>query len=368
MKKQQSMWFGIGTLLVTLMSSCSPTDNRVMMLDEANQLPITLASYAELETVVNSDITFMIVIGNFTCTCTTTFMNQAVRPFVVETGVTFYYLEFTQILNASNKFGLPVVSPNFPVWGVFEGGELKHYRAYNGTNTSQNPMFESLVEFKSFIEDKVYVNPRFDFISFDAMNDLFEQDERFILYFGRHSCPDCSYAFNSFFTNYLKMNPTGDTIYGFEVEKEGVWNATTGNATVGWTEFKDNYGLSKVINTSFGYSTGFVPTWMVIQPNGSLIQDDPSIIEDMIVVYNDTHVLVDENGVPIRDENNATTPTSQLTRSFFDGTRPLQYTNVNLMAGEGTPFTPTNSRAEYHAQLEPIYTPILEAFFDFYLP
>lgn len=367
MHKLKGTLLGLTMFIVPLFSGCSPTDNRVMLLDEANQLPLTLTSYAELETVVTSEATFMIVIGNATCTCTTTFMNQVVRPFVGETGVTFYYLEFTQILNASNKFGLPVVSPNFPVWGVFEGGELKHYRAYNANNSSQNAMFESLSSFKTFIDDKVLVSTRFDFISLEALDDLFQQDERFILYFGRHSCPDCSYAFHSFFKNYLKQNPTGEVIYGIEVEKVGVWNATTGNATPGWTQFKDNYGLSAVINTTFGYSTGFVPTWMVIEPNGKRIQEDPSIIQDMIVVYNDTHVLVDAQGVPIRDSNNATTPTNKLTRSFFDGTRPLQYTSVNLMAGEGTPFTPTSSRAEYHAQLEPIYTPILQAFFDYYL-
>lgn len=357
----------VGLLLVTLASSCAPTDNRVFMLDEANRLPMTLSSYAELETLVVSETTFMVVIGNATCTCTTTFMGQVVRPYVAETGIPFYYLEFTQILNADEKFGLPVVSPNFPVWGVYEEGVLKHYRAYNANNTSQNPMFESLSSFKTFIEDKVVVSSRFDFITLDALNDLFESNETFIVYFGRHSCPDCSYAFNSFFKNYLKLNPTGDTIYGFEVEKEGKWNATTGNATPGWTEFKNDYGLSNVINTTFGYATGFVPTWMVIDANGSSIAEDPSIIVDMIVVYNDTNVLVDENGTPIRDENNATTPTNKITRSFFDGTRPLQYTDVNLMEGEGTPFTPTSIRAEYHAQLEPIYTPILQAFFDYYL-
>lgn len=360
-------WLGIGLMIVTISSSCAPTDNRVFMLDEANQLPITLTSYAELETLVDTESTFMVVIGNATCTCTTTFMGQAVRPFVAETGILFYYLEFTQILNATEKFGLPVVSPNFPVWGVFENGALKHYRAYNANNSSQNMMFESLTEFKSFIEDKVLVSPRFDFIRLEELNGLFDTNERFILYFGRHSCLDCSYAFNSFFKQYLKSNPQGETIYGFEVEKEGVWNATTGNATAGWTEFKDNYGLSNVINTSFGYVTGFVPTWIVIEPNGSSIAEDPSIIEDMIVVYNDTNAVVDNNGIPVRDENNATTPTNKITRSFFDGTRPLQYTTVNLMAGEGTSFTPTSSRAEYHAQLQPIYTPILQAFFDFYL-
>lgn len=362
-------------LAVISLASCGTSTDRVFMLDEANRSSITLTSYAELEVLVTGDSTFLIVIGNESCSCTTVFM-PFVEDFVEAFGVPFYYLEYTKLLNQEEKFGLPVVVPNIPVLGIFDAGELHAYRAYNVNNSSQNSMFESYEGLTTYLADYVTISPSMNFINKTELDALFLGSDNFILYFGRHSCPDCTYAFDSFFRPYLEAHPDAPTIYGFEVEKEGVWNNVDRNNTPGWVDFKNDYGLSNVVNEAFGYWTGYVPTWMYIEANGTSIAEDPSIIKDMIVVYNDTNLqlnedgstYIDDNGTPENTDDDHTVPTDKLTRSFFDGTRPLQYTDVNLMAGEGTAFTPTTVRAEYHAQLQPIYDPLLTAFFEMYLP
>ncbi|MFZ9704425.1 MAG: hypothetical protein ACO3BB_04085, partial [Bacilli bacterium] len=101
------------------------------------------------------------------------------------------------------------------------------------------------------------------------------------------------------------------------------------------------------------YHTGFVPTFMFINTNGQSIQINPSIIEDMVVTYNDSS----------RDaEGNWTT---RLTRTYFDGTRPLAFTDLNLTELELAPHTST---AALRDLLKPYHNQAMQDFFDYYLP
>jgi hypothetical protein len=92
---------------------------------------------------------------------------------------------------------------------------------------------------------------------------------------------------------------------------------------------------------------------MIVETNGSTIAEDPSIIKDMLVVYNDS----------TRDsEGNWTT---QITRTFFDGSRPLQYTDLNL-----TNYTLAShtSSGQLRDILRPYHEQALDDFFNYYIP
>ena len=351
-------------LLVPLLAACQPTtDNKVVIpfrdevktIDGAFQ---TLSEYNQLALMVEQEETFILMVGNATCGCTVEFL-PVMREWIDQTDIVTYYIEYTLIEFAADKFGIPFVTGRVPILNIFDSGVLKHYQAYNPNRTSDNAFFYDVTLLNEWFSKRIHF-PNFHFLSKANVDALFTQNHAFILYIGREDCPDCSYAFNTFLIPFLKANPSISTIYGLDVKTNGIrvptvtgQEAITGNNTPGWTEFKTNYGMDNVLNTTFGYHTGFVPTFMFINTNGQSIQTNPSIIEDMVVTYNDSS----------RDaEGNWTT---RLTRTYFDGTRPLAFTDLNLTNLELAPHTST---AALRDLLKPYHNQAMQDFFDYYLP
>jgi hypothetical protein len=355
----------LGLILIPTLAACTPTvDDKVVIpfSDEVKTINgdyLTLTEYNQLALMVEQEDTFILMIGNATCGCTVEFL-PVMRQWIDETDILTYYLEYTELEYQTDKFGIPLVTGRVPILAIFESGVLKHYQAYNPNRSSDNAFLYDLDLLKDWFNDRIQF-PSFHFLNKTNMDQLFlETDRDFIIYLGREDCPDCSYAFQTFLVPFLKANPNLPPIYGFDVMVNGIrvptvtgQESTTGNNTPGWAEFKTDYGMNNVLNTTFGYSTGFVPTFMYIEANGELIKHDPTIIKDMVVTYNDSS----------RNENNEWT--QQLTRTYFDGTRPLQYTDLNLTSLVLEPHTST---AALRDLLKPYHNQAMQDFFDFYLP
>jgi hypothetical protein len=100
---------------------------------------------------------------------------------------------------------------------------------------------------------------------------------------------------------------------------------------------------------------------MYIETNGQSIQANPSIIKDMMVTYNDSS-LQD----PTKSFNAETNPrTTSLSRTFFDRSRPLQYTTIDLRT---LTLPPHQNSSELRAILEPHHNQAMLDFFTIYLP
>jgi hypothetical protein len=309
--------------------------------------------------MVDQEQTFILMIGNASCGCTTEFL-PVMRDWIEETNILTYYLEYTKLQFAEDKFGIPMVTGSVPVLTIFDQGELAFYKAYNPNQSSDNAVFYDLTLLTTWFEDRL-IFPTFQFLSKANFDQLFTKDQKMIIYIGRHTCPDCTYAFNTFVLPYIRSNPTLPPIFGLDVLDNQIWRADTGNTTPGWSNFKTNYGMDNILNTTFGYATGFVPTFMYIETNGQSIQANPLIIKDMIVTYNDSSL---QN--PLLEFNAETNPrTTSLTRTFFDGSRPLGYTTLDLR----TLVLPSHSSgAELRTILEPYHNEAMEDFFTMYLP
>jgi hypothetical protein len=362
----------IPLLLTPILLACNPsTDQRVVIpfsdeMKTSSGNVITLNSYNALESMVSNEETFIIVIGNSTCLCTLDFL-PVLSQWIQETNIPVYYLEFTLILYQEQKFNIPVLNGNAPILNIFDSGTLKHFQAYNTTRTSENAFFYNLDLLTTWFNTRIIL-PSFQFLSKANFDALFLENKRMMIYIGREDCPDCTYAFNTFVIPFLKANKNLPPIYGLDVMLNGIrvpvvpgQESTTGNNTPGWETFKAEYGLNTVLNTTFGYATGFVPTFMIIEANGNLIKDDPSIIKDMIVTYNDSS-LQD----PTRGFNADTNPrTTSLTRTFFDGSRPLQYTTLNLT----TLTLPVHDNSQQLREiLKPYHNGAMLEFLNYYLP
>jgi hypothetical protein len=354
-------WF-YTLLVVPTLASCQPTPATIDKVvipfsDEVRTQDgayLTLTEYSELAVMVEQEQTFILVVGNATCGCTTEFL-PVMRNWIKETRILTYYLEYTKLEFVDNKFGIPLVNGSVPLISIFDQGSLSFYKAYNPNRSNDNALFYDLALLTAWFEERVIL-PTFQFLSKANFDLLFTKNQKMIIYIGRRTCPDCTYAFNTFVLPYIQANPTLPPIYGIDVLDNQIWRAETGNNTPGWSDFKTNYGMDNVLNTTFGYATGFVPTFMYIETNGQSIQANPLIIKDMIVTYNDSS----------RNANNEWT--NRLTRTFFDGSRPLQYTNLNLTTLTFSEDNTPTSSDKLRPILEPYHNRAMLDFFSMYLP
>jgi len=359
-------------LLIPLLQACLPQSSNKVVIPFSDEVKtasgnyLTLTEYSELQVMVEQETTFILMVGNATCGCTVEFL-PVMRQWIEQTDIVTYYIEYTQLEFQANKFGIPIVTGAIPVLNVFAEGSLKFFKAYNPNRSSDNTVFYDLGLLTSWFNDRIIL-PSFRFLSKANFDLLFTSQRKMIIYIGREDCPDCSYAFNTFLIPFLKANPNLPPIYGLDVMLNGIrvptvtgQESVTGNNTPGWTEFKTNYGMDTNLNTTFGYATGFVPTFMYIETNGQSIQANPLIIKDMVVTYNDSSLAN-----PSSSFNADTNPrTTALTRTFFDGSRPLQYTELDL---RDLVLPVHNSTAELRTILEPYHNQAMADFFDMYLP
>jgi hypothetical protein len=122
---------------------------------------------------------------------------------------------------------------------------------------------------------------------------------------------------------------------------------------------------------------------MYIETNGQSIQTNPLIIKDMLVTYNDSSLLDPskrfDNSPTRKNENNEDIPnpdynprTTSITRTFFDGSRPLKYTTLNIFELSDSVLPsdlPENHDSnDLRKILEPHHNQAMLDFFTMYLP
>ncbi len=384
MKKKT--WF-YTLLLVPTLAACQPTELTKVVIPFSDEVRTqdgayeTLTEYNELAVMVAQEQTFILMIGNATCGCTVDFL-PVMRDWIEENKILTYYLEYTKLEFAQETFGIPMVSGSVPVLTIFDQGELAFYKAYNPNRSSDNALFYDLALLTTWFEERL-VLPTFQFLTKANFDLLFTKNQKMVIYIGRRSCGDCTYAFNTFVLPYIRANPTLPPIYGLDVLDNQIWRADTANSTPGWEDFKTNYGMNNILNTTFGYATGFVPTFMYIETNGQSIQANPLIIKDMLVTYNDSSLLdpskrFDNNPTRENEDNqtesnpNYNPRTTSITRTFFDGSRPLKYTSLNIFEISDS-VLPSNLPANHDSNdlreiLKPHHNKAMLDFFTMYLP
>lgn len=125
-----------------------------------------------------------------------------------------------------------------------------------------------------------------NYINLDELNTLLKGSKPFILMWTMDGCPDCYAVLTKFKENYVKADFKAKMpLYLIETI---AWRMP-GNENL-WQTIKDTYGLSNTFNKALGYSTGYVPSFQVITPDGSdhLSTNTVSvIITDMFVFQNE---------------------------------------------------------------------------------
>lgn len=272
--KNQLLVLSILPLLLGV-TSCNNSYSKVNLLfgrETVTQLEDI--KYGDLANMIDDEKNFIIAsTPDSSCACWSTFKNQCLLPYAKENKLIVYTIPHKELEQAhdDNKstFGIDYRSDR-PTFLLFEDGKIKEQRVYE----SKDSIFKQLDSFKKYFDEKINL-PNYYYVSLTELNKLYIEEESFNIYFSRSNCPDCAYVETHSLKEYAKKNPEFRNLYVLDCETIGIRvydenNQLTPDSALAWQAFKDEYGLSTVNNPTFGYNTGYVPTFFSVTPkNGS---------------------------------------------------------------------------------------------------
>lgn len=320
--KKRFFWFIVLPLLNTL-TACPGQSVKVIsylsfrkLYDAslgtgADSLPLHTEniSYAELSKKIEHKENFLLLVYDYSfllegipndCTCWSGFA----------TGFDQYLQKYDALAYGVNPADFPSGSDSFKLrfvegevtLAVFIDGTLLH-QTTNGDETLSN-----LEKIETYLDDKV-IWGKFLCLTQKQLEEKFAKKDEFALGFLRKTCSDCSYMTYSL----LKKEGVGlpGKIYLLECDSEGIRYKNGVYDPNQWQTFKDEYGLSNVYNTTYGYDKGYVPTFIMYRPKGNETRK-ANAVYDMAVYLNDT---LEQDG-----------DTVKITKSYWDGTRKHHFT------------------------------------------
>jgi hypothetical protein len=217
-------------------------------------------SVADLNTLISRGNNFALLVYDTdeTCTCWTDFQ-VTIKQYLSQYNFLLFGIQ-QNLLEAAQtpSSGASAVNYNlslatgYETLAIYENGAVKYQKTSAGTTDN----WTKYDGFSTWLNDRIHRSNML-YVSEAQFDHLFLGISTFVVGFLRFSCPDCAYLDDNFLKAY---NANGrNTSYVIDVEKEGIWNATT-KANGSWQAWKDKYGMSTANNPAFGFDTGVVPT------------------------------------------------------------------------------------------------------------
>lgn len=277
----------------------------------ADSLPLHTEniSYAELSKKVEHKENFLLLVYDYSsllkgipndCTCWSGFAT-GFDQYLQKYDALVYGVNPSDFPSGSDSFGLRFVDGEVTL-AAFADGYLQ-YQTTNGNDSLSN-----LKKIEDALNDKVFWG-KFRYVTKQQVEEKFAKKDEFALGFLRKTCSDCAYLSYHF----LKECGLGipGKIYLLECDTEGIRYQNGIYNPEQWQTFKDEYGLSNVYNTTYGYDKGYVPTFIMYRPKGNETRK-ANAVYDMAVYLNDT---LEQDG-----------DTVKITKSYWDGTRKHHFT------------------------------------------
>lgn len=352
-------------LLLTLISlaSCGGKNEPKVPLIYGDESLTSFVSVtdSDIVTKIENEENFFLFTYLNGCGCWTTFRDQVLLPYIQENHIYAYGIEVEKELKGSVGYDLyydlPVntAKSNTPAMGLYKNGKLQYSLAYTEKNKS---VFESLPAFENWMT-KYSEAPTMFFVSLNDLNAMLVSEKKFVIYYSRSTCPDCSYLERHFLKNYGETHLDAQKLYILDCDVNGVRYTNNTYDEAQFNAFKAKYGLSDTHNP-LGYAQGFVPTFQFIEGDGSNVLEEVSItsvVVDQIVTLNDAASLVGDDVV--------------ISRTYFDGTRTHGYEAPNLANRVllESEYSISGESYRYLREAQAKHSdPILQSFLDLYLP
>jgi hypothetical protein len=239
---------------------------------------------------------------------------------------------------------------------LYEDGAVKYQKTSAGTtdNWTQYDAFAAWMNDRVHQSDMLYVSEA-------QFDNLFLGTSSFVVGFLRFSCPDCAYLDDNFLKSYNANDRNAS--YVIDVEKEGIWNATTKSNGV-WQTWKDKYGLSVAGNAAFGFDNGVVPTFY--NYTHASTGDYASAILDGDVYVNDS-LAKDTNDDNYYVSDTFFTETRLPNLTFLTDNTSVTTKVLSALAVPASDADIYGTAAGWdHKAAAKYHDPLLKAFLDFY--
>lgn len=282
------------------------------------------------------------------CTCYTEWHNKVLAPYVKRNSLLVYGVTLAEFESDSEYLGVNRISGSDTL-AIFENGTLRYQ---HDTSNLKDAFVSDPVTFSNWMKERVSL-PKIYTVSSEILDGFYEGNEPFTIYYGRDSCPDCSYLSTHLLKDYLKTtNVVKKTFLYFDFD---AFYARKGTPEYeGYLEKKAAYGLASSEENPAGFGAGMFPTIYYVQPNGEDRQGD--VIQAAGVFFNES----------IKD---GTIQGSYFTKERYEEARDSYLEYLDEKEGLTTKWIEGTSLSEdlsdRHEALKPYEKPLFEALLDF---
>lgn len=354
--KKFLMIFSLPFLLTSIgaLSSCSTKEKINILFGDKNAVDVQTISFIDLEEKINSENNFMIVVQySDGCACWRSEAHPILQRFATETKAIVYHIKYDDLRAGGSTFGIKIIEGSVS-FAIFEKGKINVC-----LNTRDNPQLKDYSLFKQYMLDTIYL-PKIYYINQTDLENIYKSEEKSIVYFTRTKCGDCGYLNENFLPNWNKSHQNYiRPIYAIDCYQPGIYLDQYNNVdSEQWNIFKGKYGLTSSTNPTYGYETGFVPTFFLVE--GSNIS---TTYLNGIVVYNDSVTKLEENKY-------------QVNRSYFteDRLQNLKYIDDSIknkiiqglnLNNEDVDVYPSGYISWKHESAQKYHDPLMEKFLDY---
>ena len=288
-----------------------------------------LAFHSDLQAQVNKGSPFVLVVlpKDLGCTCWSNFC-ATINRYQKNKNLLIYSIGAGQFDNVDNaKFGL-TIDADLATIAIYDGSAFKYQQTADGVSDS---FAKDYTVFAEWMSARLSFSSML-YVSKSQLETLYAGTTPFTIGFSRSTCPDCSYVDGNFLREYNKIEHNLSYVVDCDVEGIRYFNGKAPSnketatddekqAYTQWAAFKDDYGLSETFTATFGFDTGYVPTWLHCNPAANEESKPWGAIDDADVYVNDSVALVEGS--------------YKVTSSFFDGNRELPFLSDSAALTKG---------------------------------
>lgn len=273
------------SLLLTLFACENNDGSDKVKLDYGSLIDdgITYISKDELDIKMLDEDSFILAIypgADSLCGCWTVFRENLNRYVQEEERIVYGVDAFS--LMGEESYGITLADDR-PNLALIEKGKLKHQWLYDTKNTQQ--FYTSYIYLSEHFE-KYTIAPNTIYIDQDTLDSFITNSYTFAIAYTWHSCSDCKYCFPNVVLPFFEKEDEAKKLYIIDLEVDGLLlvDGVKDNKNKNYVAFLNEYGLTSESNETFGYETGFVPTFQYYR-DGELF--------DACVYFNDKVEQID---------------------------------------------------------------------------
>ena len=247
---------------------------------------ITWIKKSVLTRLVNDEENFLLLLHGSadTCTCYTEWHDTILSRYSKSHNLLIYGITLAELETDSEYYGLDR-GQGYDTLAIFSNGKVKYQ---HNTAKSDDPFVTDYAQFVAWMEKRVKYPVLFT-VDEEILDGFYEGNEGFTVYFGRDTCPDCTYlnrtGLRSFIDSHSIKEPNFFYI-DFDPYRPSPSDPDYEERMVAYQAIKDKYGLSWSEDNPAGYGTGVFPTVYYVNPDGESFSGD--VIEAAGVFYNES--------------------------------------------------------------------------------